>query len=271
MRLLFLGDIVGKGAREAICQIMPELRIQKNLDFVIVNGENAAGGFGITKKIALSLYDSGVDAITLGNHAWDQKDILGYIDDENRLIRPCNYPSGTAGRGASLLESSRGHQVLVINVMGKIHMESLDDPFSCIERELTACHMGDTADAIIVDIHAEASSEKMAMGHFCDGKVSLVVGTHTHVPTADLQILSNGTAYQTDAGMCGDYDSVIGMDKTEPIQRFLTKMRRERFSPAQGEVTLCGVFVETDDKTGLAMKAQPFRKGGCLAQFTDIG
>ncbi len=264
MRLLFLGDIMGRAAREAVMRQVPMLRTQYGLDFVVVNGENSAGGFGITPDIAEALFDAGVDVISTGNHVWDQQSISGYIADEPRLLRPVNFPAGTPGRGVGLYDVG-DKRVLVINVMGQLFMESLDEPFAAIERELAACPLGDVADAIIVDVHAEATSEKMAMGHFCDGRASLVVGTHTHVPTADAQILPNGTAYQTDAGMCGDYDSVIGMEKDEPVNRFVTKLRGGRFGPAQGTPTLCGVIVETDNTTGKASAIHPIRIGGRLS------
>ena len=264
MRLLFLGDIMGRAAREAVIRQVPMLRTQYQLDFVVVNGENSAGGFGITPDIADALFEAGVDVISTGNHVWDQQSISGYIAEEPRLLRPLNFPAGTPGRGVGLFEVG-DKRVLVINVMGQLFMESLDEPFAAVERELSACPLGAVADAIIVDVHAEATSEKMAMGHFCDGRASLVVGTHTHVPTADAQILPNGTAYQTDAGMCGDYDSVIGMEKEEPVNRFVTKLRGSRFGPAQGTPTLCGVIVETDDATRAAKAIHPLRMGGRLS------
>lgn len=256
---------MGRNAREAVVHGMPRLRETHGLDFVVVNAENAAGGFGITSKIADALFDSGVDVITTGNHVFDQAEIQGYLDREPRLLRPINFPQGTVGRGVGLF-SVGGKNVLVINAMGQLFMESLDCPFSRVEQELANCPLRDMADAIIVDFHAEASSEKMAMGHHCDGKASLVIGTHTHVPTADTQILPNGTAYQTDAGMCGDYNSVIGMQKDEPLNRFVTKLRGGRFQPADGVPSLCGVIMETDDATGLAKHVQPFREGGRLAR-----
>lgn len=264
MKLLFLGDIVGSAAREAIISELPGLQRQLGLDFVVVNGENAAGGFGITAQICNDLFDAGVDAITLGNHAWDQREALVHIEREPRLVRPVNFPKGTPGRGASLLENAKGERVLVINAMGRVFMDALDDPFAAVDAQLDACPLGEVADAIIVDFHGEATSEKMAMGHFCDGRASLVVGTHSHVPTADAQIFSGGTAYQTDAGMCGDYNSVIGMQKEEPINRFVTKLNSGRFAPALGPATLCGVYIETEKNTGLATRVEPVRIGGCL-------
>jgi metallophosphoesterase (TIGR00282 family) len=264
MRLLFLGDVVGRAAREAVVRQVPVMRAQYKLDFVVVNGENAAGGFGITPDITRAFLEAGVDVVSTGNHVWDQQDIRGFIADEPRLLRPANFPPETPGKGAGLYEVG-DQRVLVVNVMGQLFMESLDDPFAAVERELAACPLGEAADAIIVDMHCEATSEKMAMGHFCDGRASLVVGTHTHVPTADTQILQNGTAYQTDAGMCGDYDSVIGMEKEEPVNRFVTKLRGGRFGAAQGTPTLCGVMVETDNATGKALAIHPIRAGGRLS------
>jgi metallophosphoesterase (TIGR00282 family) len=204
----------------------------------------------------------GIDVISTGNHWADQKEILTYIDNEDRILRPSNYPKGTPGRGANLYQTPSG-SVLVINVMGRVFMDALDDPFAAVEAELAACPLGESADAIVVDMHAETTSEKMAMGHFCDGRASLVVGTHTHVPTADAQILPGGTAYQSDAGACCDYDSVIGMDKAEPLQRFVRKLSSARFTPATGPATVCGVFVQTSAR-GLAARIDPVRVGGRL-------
>jgi metallophosphoesterase (TIGR00282 family) len=244
---------------------MPDLRRRLDLDFVTVNGENAAGGFGITGKICAAFYEAGVDAITTGNHVWDQQETYSYINSDERLLRPLNYPAGTPGRGAQLYRTQKGERVLVINVMGRIFMEALDDPFFAVGRELARYPLGGAADFILIDIHGEATSEKMAMGHFADGRASLVVGSHSHVPTADAQILQDGTAYQTDAGMCGDYDSVIGMEKEEPLRRFTRRISGGRFQPANGEATLCGVFVETDQK-GRATKIAPLRLGPHLIE-----
>jgi hypothetical protein len=266
MRLLFIGDIVGRPGREAVAAHLPRLRDSLALDFVIANGENAAHGFGITGKICEELYELGVDAITLGNHAWDQREALTYIESDARLLRPANFPPGTPGRGSGLFERQDGRRVLVVNVLGRVFMEALDDPFASVEAALEACPLRDGADAVIIDVHAEATSEKMAMGHFADGKASLVIGTHSHVPTADTQILPGGTAFQTDAGATCDYNSVIGMDKEEPLNRFLRKIPQGRFVPAEGEATLCAIFVETDDATGLARRALPVRLGGRLTQ-----
>jgi len=266
MRMAFFGDVVGRAGRRAVITHLPRLRQDLSLDAVIINAENAAGGFGITRSTADELYEAGADVLTLGNHTFDNPQGISVIENEPRLLRPCNYPPNTVtGRGAGLYDIG-GFQLLVINVLGRVFMDALDDPFFGVERELAAAPLGEVADAVIVDIHAEATSEKQAMGVFCDGRASLVVGTHQHVPTADTRILGGGTAYQTDAGMCGDYDSVIGMEKEEPLRRFTTRMRGGRFTPASGEGTLCGVFVETDNKTGLAVRAEPIRVGGGLMQ-----
>ena len=264
MRILFCGDIVGRSGREVVSEHVPALRRALDLDFVLANGENAAGGFGITEKICNEVFEAGVDAITGGNHSWDQREALSVIEREPRLMRPHNYPQGTPGRGASVFAARGGRKVLVLNVMGRLFMDPLDDPFACVERELAKHSLGGSVAAIILDFHAEATSEKMAMGHYVDGRVSLCVGTHTHVPTADTMILVGGTGYQSDIGMCGDYDSVIGMDKTVPIQRFTRKLPTERLSAANGEGTLCAVYLETDDETGLARRLEPVRLGGKL-------
>jgi metallophosphoesterase (TIGR00282 family) len=262
MNILFLGDIISKPGRDALYAELPRLRQSLKLDLVIANGENAAGGFGITRAIAEEFFGIGVDVISTGNHWADQKEIFTYIDTEDRILRPANYPKGTPGRGANLYQTPAG-SVLVINAMGRVFMDALDDPFAAVDRELNACPLGEGADAIVVDFHAEATSEKMAMGHFCDGRASFVVGTHQHVPTADAQILPGGTAYQSDAGACADYDSVIGMDKAEPLQRFTRKISSQRFAPATGPATLCGAFVATGAK-GLAVRIEPVRVGGRL-------
>ena len=266
MRILFVGDVVGRSGRKVVLERLPGLVADWKLDCVIVNGENAAGGFGITEAIYQDLMDAGADAITLGNHAWDQREALVFIERAPRLIRPVNYPQGTPGRGAALIEARNGARVLVVNATGRVFMDPLDDPFAAVERELSACALKHEADAIVIDIHAEASSEKQAMGHFADGRASLVVGTHTHAPTADHQILPGGTAFMTDVGMCGDYDSIIGMMKDEPMARFLRKIPSARFEPAGGAATLCAFAVETDDATGLARKVGAVRLGGRLEE-----
>ncbi len=266
MRILFVGDVVGRSGRTIVTERLPGLIRDWRLDLVVVNGENAAGGFGITEAIYRELTDAGADAITLGNHAWDQKEALVFIERAPRLIRPVNYPAGTPGRGAALCEAKSGERVLVVNAMGRIFMDPLDDPFAAIERELTACPLRTGADAIVVDMHAETTSEKQSMGFFCDGRASLVAGTHTHAPTADLHILPGGTAFISDVGMTGDYDSVIGMTKEEPLLRFTRRISSARFEAASGPATLCGVAVETDPATGLAARVGAVRLGGCLDQ-----
>lgn len=267
MRILFLGDMVGKTGRSIVFDKLPGIRKKLNLDFVIVNGENAAAGFGITESIFHQTIEAGADVVTTGNHAFDKKEALSFAEREERFIRPANFPAGTPGRGSNLIEARNGARVLVANIMGRVFMHpELDDPFQVAEKELAACPMGEAADAVIFDFHAEATSEKQCFGHFVDGRASLVVGTHTHIPTADHQVLPGGTAYMTDAGMCGDYDSSIGMDKEEPLHRFVTKVPKGRMEPATGPATLSGVMVVTDDATGLAKKVAPIRLGGRLSE-----
>jgi metallophosphoesterase (TIGR00282 family) len=266
MRILFLGDVVGRSGRGAVIAALPKLRERYRLDFVVVNGENAAGGFGISEAILIELLDAGADVVTTGNHVFDQREALVFIERHERLLRPINFPQGTPGKGVGLFKAKTGADVLVINAMGRVFMADLDDPFRAVERELEACSLKTGADAIVIDFHAEATSEKEAMGHFVDGRASGVIGTHTHVPTADEQVLKGGTAYISDAGMCGDFDSVLGMDKEEPLSRFLTKIPTGRFAPALGEATLCGVGIDVDDATGLARAIAPVRLGGRLSQ-----
>jgi metallophosphoesterase (TIGR00282 family) len=266
MRILFIGDIVGRSGRNVLLDRMPRLIAQWKLDLVVVNGENAAGGFGITETIYNEMIDAGADAITLGNHAWDQREALVFIERAPRLIRPINYPPGTPGRGAATVDTKYGKRALVINALGRIFMEPLDDPFSAIEREIAACSLKTGADAIIVDMHCEATSEKQAMGYLCDGRASLVVGTHTHAPTADHRILPGGTAFMSDVGMTGDYQSVIGMDKDEPLGRFMRRIPAGKFEAANGPATLSALAVETDDATGLATRVGPVRLGGILEE-----
>lgn len=262
MRLLFLGDVVGRSGRHVVVEHLPALRRDLALDFVVINAENAAAGFGLTPAIADTLFDAGADALTLGNHAFDNREILTHLEREPRILRPLNIAPAAPGRGAFLFDAPGGRRVLVMNVLGRVFMSpSYADPFSAVEAQLNAAPLREVADAIVVDIHAEATSEKLGMGYWCDGRASLVVGTHTHVPSGDTRILPKGTAYQTDAGMCGDYDSIIGMDKEEPMRRFVTGMASGRFEPADGPGTLSGVFVETDDSTGLARHVVPLRMG----------
>lgn len=265
MKLLFLGDVVGRAGRDAIAKHLPGLRDRLSLDFVIANGENSAHGFGITDKTARELYDAGVDCITTGNHIWDQREIISTIDGDPRLLRPINFPRGTPGRGIGVFTVGK-RRVVVVNVMTRLFMDPLDDPFAAIEGVLATQRLGAGVDVLVVDVHGEATSEKMALGHFCDGRASLVVGSHSHVPTADAQILPGGTGYQSDAGMCGDYDSVIGMKKEPAIQRFVRKMPGERLSPAEGEATMCGIFAEVDPTTGRTLRIDPVRLGGRLKQ-----
>lgn len=268
MRLLFLGDVVGRSGRKVVLDHLPRLRERWKLDFVVVNGENAAGGFGITEQILEDLLGAGADAVTLGNHAFDQRETLVYINRQDRLIRPLNFPAGTPGRGAGLYKARNGADVLVLNAMGRVFMTEIDCPFRAIDTEITACALKQGADVIFVDFHAEATSEKEALAHFLDSRVTCVVGTHTHVPTADDRILPGGTAYMSDAGMCGDYNSVLGMDAGEPVNRFLTRIPRERFEPAMGPATLSGLAVDIDDATGLAAAVHPVRIGGVLRAIT---
>src|SRR5918998_2190321 len=261
MRLLFLGDIVGRPGRNAVSERLPALRERWRLDCVVVNGENAAGGFGITEAICDEVLSAGADVITLGNHAFDQREALVFIERQPRLLRPINFPPGTPGRGVTMVETRGGARVLVMNVMGRLFMDPLDDPFAAVDRELETCPLGQAADAIVIDVHAEATSEKQALAYYVDGRASLVVGTHTHVPTADHRIMPGGTAFQSDAGMCGDYESVLGMARDEPIRRFLQKTPGSRLEPASGEGTLSGLAVETDDRTGLAVRVAAVRLG----------
>lgn len=265
MKLLFLGDVMGRAGRAAIVERLPSLRVEWGLDFVVVNGENASSGAGLTPEHAKLILQAGADCITLGDHAFDQKDMLSFIETETRIIRPINFSKVSPGKGFRVFNASQGRKVLVAQVLGQVFMKRpFDDPFSGIEHVLKSHRLGTVVQAAIVDIHAEATSEKMAMGHWCDGQASLVVGTHTHVPTGDAMILPGGTAYQTDAGMCGDYDSVIGMQKLEPLRRFITGMPKARFEPANGPATLSGVYVETDDRTGKAVTVRMIRNGGRL-------
>jgi metallophosphoesterase (TIGR00282 family) len=266
MRILFVGDIVGRSGRAVVLERLPGLIAGWKLDLVVVNGENAAGGFGITEAIYGELVDAGADAITLGNHAWDQREALVFIDRAPRLIRPINYPAGTPGRGVAMIDAKNGARVLVINAMGRAFMDPLDDPFAAVEGELAACALKSAADAIVIDMHAETTSEKQAMGYFADGRASAVIGTHTHAPTADHRILPGGTAFVSDVGMTGDYESVIGMSKDEPLSRFLRKIPSAKFEPALGPATLCALAVETDDNSGLARRVGAVRLGGRLEQ-----
>ncbi|CAO3354149.1 TIGR00282 family metallophosphoesterase [Azospirillum sp. A29] len=270
MRILFFGDVVGRSGREAVLAHMPMLREKLDPDLTVVNGENSAGGYGVTVKIAEEFFEAGIDVVTLGNHTWDQKELVSTIEQQPRIVRPVNYPEGTPGRGYVLLQARGGRKVLVVNVLLRLFMEPMDDPFAAVDRVLKAHRLGagqggGGVDAVLIDMHGEATSEKMIMGHFCDGRASLVVGTHSHVPTADHMVLPKGTAYQSDAGMCGDYDSAIGMKKEVALAKMVRKLPTERLSPAEGEGTVCGCYVETDDRTGLAVRIEPLRIGGRLS------
>jgi len=266
MRILICGDVVGRSGRTVVLEHIKRLRARLELDFIVINGENAAGGFGITPKICNQFFDAGIDAITTGNHVFDQREIIPHFDREKRLLRPHNYPKITPGAGVAVIPATRGRNVLIVHLMTRLFMDPLDDPFACAAQALDTHHLKKNGiDAIIFDVHGEASSEKMAMAHFVDGRASVVVGTHTHIPTGDAHILAGGTAYQTDIGMCGDYDSVIGMKKTVAVERFVRKMPTARLEAADGDATLCATFVETDDVTGLALRVEPVRLGGILS------
>lgn len=261
MRILFIGDIYGRSGREALAEYLPKLEDALKPDAVIVNGENAAHGRGINEKICKDFYDLGVDIITTGNHIWDQREVIPYIQQSKRLIRPINFPKGTPGKGITELRLDDGRVLKVLNAMGRIFMDPLDDPFRCVKEVLDQERMGQTAQAIFIDFHGETTSEKMAFAHYLDGKASAIIGTHTHIPTADARILAGGTAFMSDAGMTGDYDSVIGADKQVPIERFVTKMPADKMRPAGGAGTLCGAMIITNDNTGKAMAIEPVRLG----------
>jgi metallophosphoesterase (TIGR00282 family) len=265
MRILFLGDVMGRAGRAAVAARLPRLRAAWRLDFVVVNAENASSGAGLTPEHAQALLAAGADVLTLGDHAFDQKAMLAHVEREPRILRPLNYAKAAPGHGARLFEAPGGRKVLVAQVLGQVFMKRpFDDPFSALDPVLRAHPPGGIANAVLIDVHCEATSEKTAMGLWCDGRASVVVGTHTHIPTADARILPGGTAYQSDAGMCGDYESVIGMDREEPLRRFVTGMGKGRFEPAAGEATLSGLYVETDDRSGKARRVSMVRLGGTL-------
>ena len=267
MRILFLGDVVGRSGRKAIKDGLPGLKRKWNIDFAVVNGENATSGIGLNAAHAKELLEAGADCLTLGDHAFDQRDMLDFINTEPRIIRPINYAKGAPGKGVRVYSTPSGKKIMVAQVLGQVFMKrAFDDPFSAIDAVLKTHPRGGQVSASLVDIHCEATSEKMAMGHWCDGRASVVVGTHTHIPTGDAQILPGGTAFMADAGMCGDYLSVIGMEKGEPMRRFVTGMSKGRFQPANGEATLSGLFVETDDKTGKSIETKMVRVGGRLEE-----
>jgi metallophosphoesterase (TIGR00282 family) len=256
VKVLFIGDIFGEPGRRALARAVPRLVAQRQIDIVIGNGENAAGGFGITPELAEELFDLGLAVITTGNHAWDKKEILDYFPREPRLLRPANYPSGVPGNGSVVVESAGGEQLGVLQLMGRAYMPTLDCPFQVAKKELVALKKRTVA--VIVDMHAEATSEKMAMGHYLDGEVVAVVGTHTHVQTADDQILPKGTAYVTDIGMTGPLHSVIGVKKELAIEKFLTGMPR-RFEVASGPSVFCAVLLELDARLGKALSIERIR------------
>ncbi|WP_114283959.1 TIGR00282 family metallophosphoesterase [Candidatus Halocynthiibacter alkanivorans] len=271
MKILFLGDVVGRSGRAAIVDRLSRLREEWRLDFVVVNGENTTNGMGLSGEHAKALLEAGADCITLGDHAFDQRDMMQFIDREPRLIRPLNFAKNAPGRGVKVFEATRGRKIMVAQVLGQVFMKRpFDDPFSAVDTVLRAHTLGGSVQASLIDVHCEATSEKMGMGHFCDGRTSVVVGTHTHIPTGDAQILPGGTAFQADAGMCGDYNSVIGMDKDEPMRRFVTGMGKTRFKPANGEATLSGLYVETDDRSGKATRVVMIRDGGRLQQSHPV-
>jgi len=264
MNFFFLGDIVGRSGCSSVKQNLPNIIKQRKIDFVIVNGENAADqGVGITEEITNELYLSGVDVITTGNHVWDQKETADHIEKETKLLRPENLIKPSPGKGFRVYESKNGYKIGVLNLMGNIFMKKCEDVFESANNFLKKNFLKKDYDFLVVDFHGEITSEKMAIGHFFDGKATLVVGTHTHVPTNDARILYNGTAYQTDAGMCGDYNSVIGMDKENSLNRFMKRDSKKHF-PAEGEASLCGVIVEAIPDTGLAKKIEHFIYGGEL-------
>ena len=261
MKIIFIGDIVGKSGRVALSKNLSVIKEKFNPDIIIANAENAASGYGLSKKIALELFDLGVNVITLGNHSWDQREMLSYIEERPQIIRALNYPEGVPGKGFYKFVLDDGRTIIIFQVMLRLFMGlSLDDPFSSIKNKLKSEFLGSTCNAIIIDMHGETTSEKNAFGHFVDGKVTGVLGTHTHIPTADCRILDNGTAYQTDVGMTGDYNSVIGMDKDNPIHSFVKGYRADgRFKPSEGIGKICGSFIESDDNTGLAKKIEAFQ------------
>jgi len=265
MNILLLGDIVGPSGRKVVIENLPKIIKTKKLDFVIANGENAAdAGVGITKKIVSELLEAGVDVITTGNHVWDQKEALEFIVSERRLLRPENLGKDSPGKGFEIYNSKNNKKVAVVNLMGNIFMRKCDDVFEAAKKIIKIIKLKKDADFIVIDFHGEITSEKMAIGYFFDGNVTMVVGTHTHVPTSDYRILQKGTAYQTDVGMCGDYNSVIGMNRDNSLKKFLKDPSAVKHFPALGEGTISGLMVNADSKTGLAKKVEPIIFGGSL-------
>lgn len=262
MKLLFCGDIVGRAGRDAVLKHLPLVRREFGVDAAVVSGDNASGGFGITPATARDLLLGGADIVTGGDHVWDQKEIIPFLEQERRLLRPANLPDGAPGAGFALVDVA-GKKLLVVHLLGQVfHKEHADCPFRTADRILETYRMGSNVSAIFVDMHAEATSEKNAIGHHLAGRVSAVIGSHTHVPTADARILKAGTAYMTDAGMCGDYNSIIGFAPEGPMRRFLTKIPKSKMEPAAGEGTFCAVLVETEDASGKALSITPIRRGG---------
>ena len=262
MRIVFFGDVVGKTGRQALLAALPGVKATYAPDLTLVNIENAAHGFGVTSAIARQFLDAGFDALTTGNHVWDKDDIFGFISREERLLRPLNYPATLPGKGWVLLQTAKGKRVLVVNAMGTTFMApTLDSPFAMMDTLLERHTLGQTVDAIFVDFHAETTSEKHCFAWHLDGRVSAVVGTHTHVPTADARIFPKGTAYMTDVGMCGDYTSIIGVQPTAPVDRFVKKYSAARMEVSEGPATVCGVVIDLDPATGLATAIAPLRAG----------
>ena len=271
MRILMVGDVFGAAGRKVVASWIPHLQERLKIDFTIANGENATHGAGITPAHADRLFECGIDVITLGNHAFDERQILLHLEREPRILRPLNIARTPPGAGHRVFEAPGGQTILVMNALGQRNMEpAFGNPFTVVDDVLEAHPLGRAVSATVVDFHAEVTSEKCAMGAWCDGRASLVVGTHTHIPTADARILPGGTAYMTDVGMCGCYDSVIGMDKPEPVRRFASGLRVERPHPATGDPTLCAIFVETDDNSGLATRTAPVRVGGLLEERIPV-
>ena len=267
MKILFLGDVAGPSGRKAVQGHLPQIKKKNKIDFVIANGENASeAGVGITEKNAEDMFNAGVDVITSGNHIWDQKETMEHITKEKRLLRPENLVEGTPGKGFEIYSVPSGEKIAVLNLMGNIFMKNCEDVFRTAEKIFNKFRLKRDADFIVVDFHGEITSEKMAMGHYLDGKATLVIGTHTHVPTSDFRVLENGTAYQSDAGMCGDYNSVIGMNKENSLKKFFNNKEAKKHFPSLGEATLSGIIVDGDLNTGLAKSAKQFLFGGVLKE-----
>ena len=265
MKILFCGDVVGRAGRDAIADNLPRIKLERKIDLAIVNSDNASGGFGLNRNSYLELNQNGGDVITGGDHIWDQKEISTFINIEKNILRPLNFPNSNPGKGALIFTTKSQKNILVIHLLGQVFIKNnLNCPFEAVDNVLKNYQLGKNIDAIIVDFHAEASSEKMAMGKFLDGRVSAVFGSHTHIPTNDFHIMKKGTAYHSDSGMCGDYDSIIGMEEDVPLKSFLTKRKVGKMKPAKNSPTFCATYVEIDDKTGLAKKIEALKIGGTL-------